>query len=114
MPKILLASDLDCTLLDNDNCVPEECLKAIRDFTDAGGLFTVVTGRPTRCIHKYPELISHINAPMISYNGGCISDPHSRRILWQKHLPEGLAPVIRSALNKFPTVGALIFRGEDD
>ena len=27
---ILLASDLDCTLLDNDNRVPEECLRAIR------------------------------------------------------------------------------------
>lgn len=114
MPSVLLASDLDCTLLDNDSRIPAECLGAIRAFTEAGGLFTVVTGRPTRGVHRYPELISHINAPMISYNGGCISDAQSRRILWQTYLPEGLSPIIRSALDRFPAVGALVFRGEDD
>ena len=114
MPKVLLASDLDCTLLDNDNRVPSECLDAIRRFTDAGGLFTVVTGRPTRGVHRYPDLISHINAPLITYNGGCISNPHTREILWQKYLPEGFGAIVREALNRFPQVGALVFRGADD
>lgn len=114
MEKVLLATDLDRTLLDDNSQVPEECLEAIRRFTQAGGLFTVATGRPTRGALRYPELISLVNAPIISYNGGCIYDTKAHRILWQKYLPDGLAPVIRSALDLYPQVGALVFRGSED
>ena len=114
MPKILLATDLDRTLLDDDSRVPPACLEAIKAFTSAGGLFTVATGRPTRGALRYPELIALVNAPLISYNGGCISDVGSKRILWQKYLPDGLAPLIRAALDRFPNVGALVFRGAQD
>ncbi len=114
MPKILLATDLDRTLLDKGSQAPPGCLEAIREFTAAGGSFTIATGRPTRGALRYPELMALVNAPIISYNGGCISDAATREILWQKYLPAGLAPLIRSALDRFPMVGALVFRGPED
>ena len=114
MPKILLASDLDKTLLDSSSSVPKACLEAIRAYTEAGGLFTIATGRPTRGALIYSGLIDLVNAPMISYNGGCIYDTKQRRVLWQQYLPDGLAPLVRTALDRLPNVGALVFRGEDD
>lgn len=114
MPRLLFATDLDKTLLNDHAEVPEVCLEAIREYVEAGGLFTVSTGRPTRGALIYPELMGLVNAPIITYNGACIYDVEHHRAIWRQLLPESFQPLIRSALDLFPTVGALIFRGEDD
>ena len=114
MSKLLLATDLDKTLLDNQAEVPEVCLDAIRTYIKCGGVFTVSTGRPTRGALIYSNLIDLVNAPIITYNGACIYDVKHRRAIWRQLLPEDLAPLVRSALDLFPAVGALVFRGEDD
>jgi len=114
MPKLLFATDLDKTFLDDRAEAPEVCLEAVRAYVQAGGLFTVATGRPTRGVLIYPALAELVNAPIITYNGACIYDIKQRRAIWRQLLPEDLAPVIRSALDRFPQVGALVFRGEDD
>lgn len=114
MPTVLLATDLDRTLLDDHAQIPDCCIESIRRFTDAGGLFTVATGRPTRGVLQYPQLVSLINAPVISYNGACIYDTVACRALWKACLPEDIGPLIQRTLDQFPGVGALVFRGEDD
>ncbi len=114
MPKTLFVTDLDQTLLDSQAQVPAVCLDAIRSYVDQGGLFTVATGRPTRGVLLYPELTKLINAPVITYNGACIYDLKHAQVLSRRLLPERIVPLLRSALNQFPSVGALIFRGDDD
>lgn len=114
MPKLLLATDLDKTLLDDRAEVPGVCLDAIRTYIERGGIFTVSTGRPTRGVLIYPDLIKLVNAPIITYNGACIYDIKQRRAIWRQLLPKNFAPLIRSALDRFQDVGTLVFRGEDD
>lgn len=114
MSNVLLATDLDKTLLNNDAAVPQRCVEAIRAYTQRGGLFTVATGRPTRAVHIYSDLIELINAPIITYNGACIYDTKAKRVIWQQLLPQDIQPLIADALKAFPSVGALVFRGDDD
>lgn len=114
MPTILLASDLDKTLLNDQAEVPGPCLEAIRSFTSQGGLFTVDTGRPTRGVLIYPDLIELVNAPIITYNGACIYDTKTHRTIWRQLLPDTVKALIPSILERFPNVGILVFRGEDD
>lgn len=114
MSKLLLVSDLDKTLLDNDSKVPAACCEQIARYVEAGGLFTVATGRPTRGVLMYPELTALINAPIITYNGACIYDATGKKVVWQRFLPPEIKPIIRAALDRFPKVGALVFRGADD
>lgn len=114
MSKLLLATDLDKTLLDDCAEVPEVCLDAIRTYVEHGGIFTVSTGRPMRSVLIYPDLTKLVNAPIITYNGACIYDVQQRRAIWRQLLPESFAPLVRSTLDLFPEVGALVFCGEDD
>lgn len=114
MPKLLFATDLDKTLLDDCAAIPQVCLDAVRSYVEQGALFTVSTGRPTRGVLIYPKLVELVNAPIITYNGACIYDVKQKRAIWRQLLPESFAPLIRSALDRFSNVGALVFRGEDD
>ncbi|MBR5496163.1 MAG: HAD hydrolase family protein, partial [Oscillospiraceae bacterium] len=43
--KLLLATDMDGTLLTTDKRITKENLDAIDKFTKAGGIFTIATGR---------------------------------------------------------------------
>lgn len=114
MPNFLFATDLDRTLLDDQAEVPGACLEAIKTYVAHGGIFTVATGRPTRGVLIYPDLVALVNAPIITYNGACIYDVNRRRTVWRQLLPKDIFPLIQAALDRFPAVGALIFRGEDD
>ena len=114
MPGILFATDLDKTLLDDSVQVPPACVEAIRAYVERGGLFTIATGRPTRGALLYPEVIELVNAPIITYNGACIYDTKAKRAIWRQLLPDAFPALLRSALERFPRVGALVFRGEDD
>jgi len=114
MDDLLLTTDLDGTLLDGAAEVPPACMEAIAAYVRAGGLFTVATGRPTRGALLYSGLMELVNAPLITYNGACIFDRKAGRAVWRELLPDSAAELIRSALDRVPDVGALIFRGEDD
>ena len=114
MEKVLLISDLDKTLLDNNARVPQQCLDAIAAFTAQGGLFSVCTGRPTRGALMYSQLVGLINTPIISYSGACIYDTKTHHALWQDFLPGETEDVFCAALDLFPRIGLAIYRGEDD
>ena len=114
MPRLLFATDLDKTLLDDRAEVPQACLEAIRRYVEQGGAFTVATGRPTRGVLIYPELMALVNLPIITYNGACIYDTVAKRTVWRRLLPESFAPLVREVLERFPRTGALVFHREDD
>ncbi len=115
MRKMLLVSDMDKTLLTDDACVSAENLEAVRRFTEAGNYFTVATGRPTRGVRIFPELLEYINLPVISFNGCVLYDFRKeepvRRFLLDS---EELKAVLIKVKREFPDVGAVVSFGEND
>ena len=88
MPKfqgILLVTDVDGTLLKNDKTISRENLEAIEYFKAEGGLFTIVTGRPSVIVGDIYDAV-HPNAPMGCFNGGAIYDVAEDKFLWTKEL----------------------------
>ncbi len=77
MPKYLVASDLDDTLLTKYKKITKKSLKFIKKFTDSGNYFILCTGRPLVGTFTYWETLSKykINMPIITSNGGTIYFP---------------------------------------
>lgn len=85
----LLVSDIDGTLLSNDNKLAEETMKSIQQFRQAGGRFTLATGR------NFPHTIElirklELDTPVILSDGAVLYDPVSdeKRVIsnytWQQ------------------------------
>ncbi len=66
--NILLTADFDRTLTAPDTTIPERNLRAIREFMQEGGAFTVNTGRSLPMIRRFLAQIP-TNAPLLLYNG---------------------------------------------
>ena len=70
---ILLASDMDGTLLDSRKRLSQANQSALENFVAAGGWFTVATGRMETSVKRYLPVLP-LNAPAILYNGAVIYD----------------------------------------
>ncbi len=102
--NVLLASDLDGTLLNSEHQIDRENRDAIRYFVENGGTFTVATGRPTNVAKPYFDELA-INAPVILYNGGAIYDLKTERMLYLKKLGDGFFGAAKDVMRRFPEVG---------
>ena len=91
---ILLLTDLDGTLLRDDKSVSKENLDAIEYFKENGGLFTIVTGRPSVIVGEIYDKV-HPNAPIGCYNGGGIYDVEKKEYLWKKELSRDALELVR-------------------
>lgn len=87
MEGILIASDLDGTLLRDDKTISETDIAAIRRFREAGGTFTVATGRSIPTVTPYLEALQ-LDVPIALYNGAMLYDPVSKEAIWETVLPE--------------------------
>ena len=65
--KVLIASDFDGTLKNDDGIITDDVRSAIAYFISEGGYFTVCTGRTYQGFHLYDP--SYINAPVLLTNG---------------------------------------------
>lgn len=85
MNKTLLVTDLDGTLLNQQQQVSEINKNAIKDFKLAGGQFTIATGRMEHAVKNFVRDLG-IDIPMILYNGAKIVDPCSGEVLFEQKL----------------------------
>lgn len=69
---ILLCSDFDGTLFDG-NEIPESNIRAIKEFREGGGLFTVISGRPPHFLKPFFEGYT-FGVPTGNLNGAVICD----------------------------------------
>lgn len=102
LSEILLVTDCDGTLLQNDQSIAEEDISAIRAFREAGGNFTVATGRsiPTGAqVLRQLEL----TLPCVLYNGSMLYDSAGEQILWTAEVPSGARFLVREVLERFGT-----------
>lgn len=86
---ILICTDCDGTLTDNQQRIPPENRKAIAYFQQNGGLFTVATGRSPNYLSSLPAKGLTVNAPIIAVNGALIYDPIYCRPLYDLPLDGG-------------------------
>ena len=90
---LLVASDVDGTLIDNDHLVPAANRAVVADLVSDGATFVLATGRPPRWL---PQVVDQLPvAPLaVCANGAVIMDTDSGEFLATSLLdPETLAAI---------------------
>ena len=81
----LVVSDLDGTLLDDQNKVSDENQAAVAELASQNIGFTLATGRPDLMTRTYVKQLG-IQFPVIACNGTIIRDCSSEEILYRQNL----------------------------
>lgn len=109
--KVLLASDFDGTLKNDSGIITADVKKAIKYFTDNGGLFTVCTGRIFQGFNMYSA--EYINAPVLFGNGAMAYDYEAEKIIFNDAIgTEGL-DAVNDVLNNFPNTSIEFYNIEN-
>jgi Cof subfamily protein (haloacid dehalogenase superfamily) len=109
---ILLATDIDGTLVGAGGIIPNNNFDAIAYFVSNGGLFTVATGRAiSSAAHFFPPF--PFSVPWILCNGAVIYDYSKQLNLRCLHLPNEARSVLEQVLNTVPNIGAEVYVGTD-
>lgn len=102
--KVLLITDMDGTFLPTNKIPSEGNLAAIKRFQEAGGKFTIATGRAHQATSQYFEYFK-VNFPMIMFNGGMIYDIENDKSIFDIFVPPVAKEITADILNKFPHLG---------
>lgn len=108
---IMLVSDMDATLLNDDHRVSDKNREAIEYFMDEGGMFTVATGRMVQAVREYFKQMS-INAPAILHNGAKIYDFVKDKSVFERFIENDRKESIRRVYNDMPDVGLEVYSNE--
>ena len=79
--SVLICTDLDGTLYNNDKTIAKENIAAIEYFKANGGNFSFITGRPPIICSDVYDAIKP-NAPFGCNNGGGVYDYKAQKYLW--------------------------------
>ncbi|MBD0863016.1 HAD family hydrolase [Gordonia sp. zg691] len=108
-PPTLIASDVDGTLIDDENRVSARTLSALAAARAAGVEFVLATGRPPRWIAEITDQFAG-TAAFVRYavcaNGAIIYDAEHDRVLWSSNLePDSLVKLGEIAYEQIPGCG---------
>lgn len=110
MLPALIATDVDGTLLDDDERVTDRTRHVVQAAVAAGAQFVLATGRPPRWI---PPIVEGLGfAPMaVCANGAVIYDPAQDRVISARTLPvDILGELAEIATRVIPGVGLAVER----
>jgi Cof subfamily protein (haloacid dehalogenase superfamily) len=93
-----LVSDIDGTLLNNRKEIPPLIRREIAHYRQAGGLFTLATGRNYAETERFIRELD-INLPVILCNGALVYNPTTRELMPLAHLSEDL---VRKIVKNMP------------
>ena len=110
--EILLASDADGTLLTDDKRILDIDKAAIREFRALGGLFTIATGRGVTYARPIADELE-LDIPAVIFNGAAVYDFRRNEFLWRCALPDRAIEHIMHFVERFPSVGVEILRGDE-
>lgn len=105
---ILLASDMDGTLLDDNRTIGGATIEALNYFTQNGGSFALATGRTRPATDAYRPLLP-CNAPGVYLNGAIICDERTQKIVHMEGLDDRAKELARQVMQKFPFIGIEVF-----
>ncbi len=106
----MIASDVDGTLLNDDETVTERTKAAVQAAVSSGVTFVLATGRPPRWIGPVVDALGF--APMaVCANGAVVYDSHTDRIVSARTLSsELLGELAEIAARTIPGVGLAVER----
>lgn len=99
--NVLIASDYDGTLYNNEGIVTDEVRDKIAYFISEGGRFTVSTGRTFQGFHAYDG--AYINAPVLLANGAVAYDYEKDCISFANPVGEEIFDALRDMHSHFPS-----------
>ena len=102
--KVLLITDMDGTFLPASKIPSRENLEAVERLMQAGGRFSIATGRSLQASMRYFEQV-RVNCPIIMCNGGMVYDLHNRKQIYDVYLPESAREFVRRVIEANPDVG---------
>lgn len=100
--NVLLASDFDGTLKNDDGVITKDVKKAIADFMADGGKFTVCTGRIYQGFHLYNK--EYINAPVLLGNGAMAYDYEKKKVIFNDAVGEEGLSAVKDVLAQYPDI----------
>jgi Cof subfamily protein (haloacid dehalogenase superfamily) len=106
----VIASDVDGTLLDDDENVSPRTRAAVRAAVESGAQFVIATGRPPRWVQPVVDALGF--APMaVCANGAVIYDPSTDRIVSARTLStDALGELAEIATRVIPGAGLAVER----
>ncbi|WP_435172428.1 HAD family hydrolase [Gordonia hongkongensis] len=108
-PPTLIASDVDGTLIDDENRVSPRTLAVLAAARAAGTEFVLATGRPPRWIAEITDQFAGTDAFVryaVCANGAIIYDAEHDRVLWSANLePDALVKLGGIAYQQIPGCG---------
>ncbi|PXW30576.1 UNVERIFIED_CONTAM: hypothetical protein DES50_10752 [Williamsia faeni] len=109
-PPTLIASDVDGTLIDDNNLVPELVRTMISKATSAGATFVIATGRPPRWIAEITDQLD-FEPYAVCANGAIVYDAATDRILHSETLAASvLEKLAEFAYQQIPGCGLAVER----
>lgn len=105
--NLLLCTDLDGTLLNDEKQISRENLDAIEYFKSEGGSFTFITGRPPLISFDTYNKVKP-NVPFGCFNGGGFYDGEKDELIWSVLLPKNAEELLKFVDKKFPEIGIQI------
>jgi len=98
--KVLIASDFDGTLKNDEGVITKEVRDAIAYFIAEGGYFTVSTGRTYQGFHLYDP--GYINAPVLLANGAMAYDYEKKSVAFFDGIGDEGLTAVRGVRDNFP------------
>ena len=104
----LVVSDIDGTLNSKARTLPKRNLDAITEFVNAGGNFTLASGRLVTSLGKAYGTVP-CNAPAVILNGAGIYDYNKNKLLVKNEINEDGRALVKSLMKKYPLAEVGIF-----
>ena len=104
---LILCSDVDGTLVNEQNKVPKENAEAIAYFQAHGGKFMLATGRIPEAVYPILDGI-HPDLPGICHNGCSIYDYNEKKYVATTELPRSATAPAEEIMRLFPESGVEI------
>lgn len=106
---MLLVSDLDGTLLNDQKQVPQANLDAIRYFQKEGGVFTLGTGRTYETSRVFYHM-AEANAPIVCFNGSALYDFAKEDFVWYAAIEDtAFCTIVDEVEQAFPGIGIEVY-----
>ncbi len=98
-----IITDLDGTLLTNENKISKETKKILIEAQQKGIKVVLASGRSTKAILPYAEelLLDKYSGYVLSYNGACLYDCKSKKVIYKKQFDLELIKEILNHLDNF-------------
>ncbi|MGN0634305.1 MAG: HAD family hydrolase [Oscillospiraceae bacterium] len=102
--KVLLITDMDGTFLPASKIPSKENIDAVNRLMNAGGKFSIATGRSLQASMQYFDTVS-VNCPIIMCNGAMVYDLQNKKQLYDVYLPESARELVEKVIRDNPDVG---------